>query len=220
MSFKTKIVVFTSLFVLIIFVDVWAIFNHRTDLYCILRPLKCLFLLVPYILIANKVKRFYVLSLISVVIANFFYFYDTTCFVAAMLFYTLNHLLLGLEISKFRNSVKFNMLVTYFSTFCIALIVIYFFVVKNQEGHSVSVLVFGVSLCMVLAIAMVNYLRNMTSPNLYLLLGLLSGLLANVVVSLNVFNLTSDNTLMFLTVFLFAIAHYFIWYSFIIRENY
>lgn len=217
MNFKTKLFAFTSLFALIVSVNIWAILNHKTDLYFILRPLEMIFLLVSYVLIVSKVKRLYLLSLICVIIANFFYFYDTTYFIVAMLFYSINHVLLAFEIFKFRNSVKVNLLFTYFSMLCIALIVIYLFVLKNQEGHNASVLIFGLSLCMVVATAMVNYLRNMTSPNLYLLLGLIIGIITNIIVSLNVFNLASDSSLTLLTTILYAMAHYFICYSFIVR---
>lgn len=217
MSFRTKIFAFTFLFVLIIFVNVWSILNHKTDLYFILRPLETLFLLIVYFLTVKRLKCFYVLSLICVIIANFFYFYDTTYFVIAMLFYTLNHILLGLEILKFKNSVKITMLVKYFSMLSVALIIIYFYVLKNQEGHKASVIIFGVSLCMLVAVALVNYLRNMSSPNFYLILGLLIGLITNIIVSLNVFSLPSDKVLTLLTTVLFAMAHYFICCSFIIR---
>lgn len=220
MNFKTKLLVFTFLFVFIVLVNIWAILYHKTDLFCILRPLETLFLLVPYLLIVKKVKRFYVLSLICVVVANFFYFYDTTYFVIAMLFYTLNHILLALEIFKFRNSIKVTMFVKYFSMLSVALIIIYFFVLKSQEGHNTSVLFFGISLCMVVAIALVNYLRNMDNPNSYLLLGLLIGLITNVIVSINVFNLSSDSILTLLSTVFFAMAHYFICYSFIFKEEY
>lgn len=220
MNFKTKLLVFTFLFAFIVLVNIWVILNTKTDLYFILRPLETLFLLISYVLIVKKVKRLYLLSLTCVIIANFFYFYDKTCFLVAMLFYTANHILLGLEIFKFRNSVKFNMLFKYFFMLSIALVIIYFFVIKDQEGHSVSILIFGISLCMAVAIAMVNYLRNMIAPNFYLLLGLLIGLITNIIVSLNIFKLTSDSTLILLTTFLFAIAHYFICFSFILKDNY
>lgn len=220
MSLKTKIVAFSSFFVLIILINLIGVLQQKAIVTFVFKPFIVFSILLFYIFIVKKeIRWLYVLSLICVLIADIFYLFETRFFLMAMIFYTINHVLLIIEILKFTRKIKLVSILQYFIILVFALIILYFYVLKDQEGSSASVLLFGISMSILVALALANYLKKMSKSNFYLMLGLLMGTFSNLIVSLNAFSLSSDITINILGTVLLAITHYTICYSFIIRDT-
>lgn len=219
MNFKTKFLVFSFLFIGVVIVDIWAIIQQHELLRFIFKPLIVISVLVLYINTTENKRKLYIVSLGSVFIANIFYLFETEYFRIAMAFYIFNHIVLALEIKTLTQKLKTATLLKFFSVLVVALIIIYVFILKDQKGSDISVLLFGSTLCFLVALGLANYLQKMSVPNFYLTLGLLIGFIANVITSLSAFNLSSDILISLLSTILLAIAHWVVCYSFIIRDK-
>lgn len=219
MSFKTRFLAFSSLFICVVLVNILAIIQQQKLLHFIAKPLIVLSVLVMYVGMSERKRRLYIISLCSVFIADIFYLFEATYFRIAMVFFIINHILLALEVITFTKKIEIATVLKYFSVLVFALIIIYIYILKDQKGNDVSILIFGVTLCFLVALALANYLEKMSAPNFYLISGLLIGLIANVIISLNAFNLSSDILISLLSTMLLAGTHSVTCYSFIIRDK-
>lgn len=216
---NSRTLIYSSIYAFVVLANVLAIWLDNAMLISILKPLIVLTIFFMYRKLVKDTKKFYELALLCVFIGDIFYLFETRYFLIAMIFYTINHVVLTFEIFKFKKRIKIYNTLIYFFVLSMAFALVYLLVIRDQKGHDASILLFGVSLCVLSATALVNYLRNMTSPNFYLMLGMLFSLLTNLTISLNAFNLSSTRLVNFFGTLFLAITHYTIFYSFLIRDK-
>lgn len=220
MNIQNKIKIYSIVYILVILINLLCISKQSVNCSFIMKPIIVLTIFLMYTAIVDKIKWFYALSLICVFIGDIFYLFETKYILLAMFFYTINHIALTFEIFKFKKRrMKINNIFSYSFVLFILLISVYFLVVKDQQGHNTSVIPFGVSLCVLSATALVNYLKNMTKPNFYLMFGMIMSILTTLTISLNPFSLSSTKSINILATLFLGITHYIICYSFIIRAK-
>lgn len=215
MNLKTKITAVASVYVLVVLLNVFAILQGVVWL----KPLVVFTVFLGYISLVKEIKWYYLISLLFIFGGDIFYLFETQYFFWAMLLYAINHFFLTFEIVKFTRNVKLKNWLAYFSILGLVLYVLYTFVLKEQKGSDASVLLYGVTTCVLSALAITNYVKNTTLPNLYLMSGLALGVSSGIIISLNAFNLSSNVALNILGTVLLAVTHLIILISFLLRDE-
>lgn len=214
---KQKIAVIIGVFLLAVLMNIIGIFLKNENILFVFRPLILGSLMLLYYNSVKKVNVLFLSCQFAGLIGDFLMLFKQDFFTYAVLCYIISQTLLILIILRFKH-VKLTTTVIYFAFSFFCFIIIYLFVLEYLKGYVILVMAFGISISVLTALSIVNYLNKMYMANYLLFLGLAFGVLSTVLMSLDIFNSSNFYTNIFIFT-LNVIMHYLVCRSFITRED-
>ena len=216
---KTKITIATLLFLAASATDIWAVITNNDVLRTFAKPLILTFLAVVYLVSVKKINKWFVLGLFFSFLGDVFllsseadfFMYGLGSFLLAHIMY------IKITAGFLKTPSKSSILMTAIP-FVIFLTGLLFLIKENVEEMLIPVIVYGITIATFGAVALLNYIGEKSTENLWLLLGAIIFIASDGMISVNRFY--EPNELYKLLIMLtYIIAQYLICKAMIAKSN-
>lgn len=211
---KQNTIYFTGILILIIIMNIIGIITKNSAIVSISTPLVYVMFIVTYVMSVKQINKLALSYQTAILIAEILNLFNEQYFLYVAIFYLIGQVALIVFIIKLKH-IKVSDILVYFVLLLICFAVVNNYILSAIKGYSILILVYGLTVCIVTSLALTNYLRKMYMGNFLLWLGVAFALLNTAILSLDLFN-SSTNILVFI---LNIISNYLICYSFISRVN-
>lgn len=214
MNIKNRsFIVFSGLLLFAVLLNITGVTIGDSLLVVVSIPLIFVFLILLYVFSVKKVNLLLLGYQFSILIAEVLYLFKEKYFTLVIVFYTVAQFILVISILNLKH-IKLKNSLFYFLLLFFSFVFVYLFVLDIKEG-SLFVIIYGFSVCLMVALATANYLKKMYMANYLLFLGAAFVVLSNAIMSLFVFEATTNIPILITNV----TAHSFICVSFIVRND-
>ena len=219
MTKKTKITIATLLFLAASATDIWAVITNNDVLRTFAKPLILTFLAVVYLVSVKKINKWFVLGLFFSFLGDVFllsseadfFMYGLGSFLLAHIMY------IKITAGFLKTPSKSSILMTAIP-FVIFLAGLLFLIKENVEEMLIPVIVYGITIATFGAVALLNYIGEKSTENLWLLLGAIIFIASDGMISINRFY--EPNELYGLLIMLtYIIAQYLICKAMVVKSN-
>ncbi|WP_442266143.1 lysoplasmalogenase [Tenacibaculum sp. ZS6-P6] len=182
-----KKVIFSVLFLLVSCVEVLAtIYNYRV-LELIFKPLIAVTLVLLYLVNVSKPSFWFVSALFFSFWGDVLLLFPEDFFVLGLVSFLITHVIYIKIVSGYFNKIEISTKILSFLAFLMYFSVIVFLIKDNLKELLLPVIVYGLVISMFGTTALLNYIHNKTTENLWLLIGALIFILSDSVIALNKF---------------------------------
>ncbi|WP_299682639.1 lysoplasmalogenase [uncultured Tenacibaculum sp.] len=182
-----KKIIFSTLFLVVSCIEIYAAIYNDKILELIFKPLITTVLVLLYLVSVSKPNFWFVSALFFSFWGDVLLLFPKDYFVLGLLSFLITHIIYIKIISGFFSKIKLSTKVLSFFAFLIYFSAIIFLIKDNLGELFIPVIIYGLVISMFGTTALLNYISNKASENLWLLIGALIFILSDSVLALNKF---------------------------------
>ena len=215
---RSKLLILTMLFAVVLFFDLYAVYDANLCLELLTKPLLMPLLVVYYLVVIKQPKPIVILALFFSFLGDVLLVFEKAFFMYGLISFLIAHVLYITLVNSYKTKINKTNVIIVLIVFVMFILSLLYTIHHHAGAMILPIVIYAVTISIFGILSVLNFISSKTQANLYMLLGASIFIVSDSLIAINKFY-SAHSILNIFIMMTYCLAQYLIILSEVKREN-